>query len=63
MAVRTLTYQDLTHAQRQQGARAMRERLLGVLNHPFITPEQQKAIFEKIALVDRWERLEISERE
>ena len=30
MAVRTLTYRDLTPEQRQHGARGMREKLLGV---------------------------------
>lgn len=59
MAVRTLTYMDLTPAQRQKGASRMREKLRSVLNHPFITPDQNMAIFDKIAMVDRWERLEI----
>ncbi len=57
MAVRTLTYRDLTAQQRQRGASKVRERLLGVLNHPFLTPEQRASIYTKIEMLTRWEHL------
>jgi hypothetical protein len=59
MAVRTLTYWDLTQVQRARGAHKMREKLLGILSHPFVTPEQRTSIFDKIAMVDRWEHLKL----
>jgi hypothetical protein len=59
MAVRTLTYRDLTSEQRRLGAAQMRERLLGVLNHPFLTDDQRKAISDKIAMLGRWEALAV----
>ena len=55
--VRTINYRDLTVEQRRRGAAKTRERLMGVLNQPFLSNEQRAAIWEKIELVGRWERL------
>jgi len=57
MAVRTLTYRDLTAEQRHRGAAKARERLLGFLNHPFLTPEQRASVYAKINMLSRWESL------
>lgn len=59
MAVRTLTYRDLTPLQRAQGARKARERLLGLLNNPFLTVEQRQAVYDKIGNLKRWESLQL----
>jgi hypothetical protein len=60
MAVRTLTYRDLTAEQRRRGAKTVRERLMGVLSQPFITDDQRKAIYEKFNRLDHWERLALA---
>lgn len=57
--IRTISYRDLTPKQRTEGARKARARLKGFLNNPFLTVEQIKSVYDKIALVSRWERLEI----
>lgn len=59
MAVRTLTYRDLTPQQRQQGARKARERLLGLLNNPFMTVEQRQSVYDKIGALNLWEQLRL----
>jgi hypothetical protein len=57
--IRTISYRDLTPKQRTEGARKARARLKGFLNNPFLTVDQIKAVYDKITLVGRWERLEI----
>jgi hypothetical protein len=57
--IRTLTYRDLTDKQRAHGAKKSRERLLGVLNNPFLTVDQRQTVYEKISLVGRWEKLQL----
>lgn len=59
MAVRTFSYRDLTPEQRRVGAQKQREKLLSFLGHPFVTADQVKAIHDKIARLDKWERLEL----
>lgn len=61
MAVRTLTYRDLTQEQRAKGARRARERLMGLLNNPFLTVEQRQAVYTKIGTLNLWENLQIEE--
>jgi hypothetical protein len=61
MAVRTLTYRDLTPEQRTKGARKTRERLLGLLNNPFLSVEQRQAVFDKIGNLMRWEKLQLED--
>jgi len=57
--IRTMTYRDLTPERRAQAARKTREKLLGLLNNPFLTVEQRKAVYDKIGLVGRWEKLQL----
>ncbi len=57
--VRTLTYRDLTPAQRAKAANGARTKLLGFLENPFLSAEQRQAVFDKIALVGRWEKLQL----
>lgn len=61
MAVRTLTYRDLTPEQRAKGARRTRERLMGLLNNPFLSVEQRQAVHAKIGTLNLWENLQIEE--
>ena len=61
MAVRTLTYRDLTQKQRAHGARKAREKLLGLLQNPFLTGEQRQAVFTKIGNLDQWEHLKLDD--
>jgi len=59
--IRTLTYRDLTQDQRTKGARKARARLLGLLNNPFFTAEQKKAVQDKLLRLNKWENLQIHE--
>lgn len=61
MAVRTLTYRDLTAEQRTQGARKARERLLGFLDNPFMTADQREAVYAKIGALNLWEKLSLDD--
>jgi hypothetical protein len=57
MAVRTLSYRNLTDEQRRLGSKQVRERLMSVMGQPFVTEEQRAAIWQKIEHLSRWERL------
>jgi hypothetical protein len=57
--IRTLTYRDLTQAQRARGARKMRESLGGHLSNPFLSTEQRDKILDRINLVGQWEHLQL----
>ncbi len=57
--IRTMTYRDLTAAQRATGARKTREKLMGLLNNPFLSIDQRQSVYDKIALVGRWEKLQL----
>jgi hypothetical protein len=61
MAVRTITYRELTPAQRAKAARQARERLTGFLNNPFLSVGQRQAIFDKIAKLTPWEKLQLDD--
>lgn len=56
MAVRHLTYLDLTPDQRREGAARAREKYRSVLANPFLTKEQSEAVQKEIAKIDSWER-------
>ena len=58
--IRTLSYRDLTPQQRSKGAQKARERLLMLLNNPFLTIDQKTAVYDKIAHIGRWEKLQIA---
>lgn len=57
--IRSLTYRDLTDKQRAQGAKRSREKLLAVLNNPFLTVDQRQTVYDRISLVGRWEKLQL----
>ncbi len=57
--IRTLTYRDLTPAQRAKAAHDTRQKLLGLLNNPFLTAEQRNAVFAKMDRVGKWEKLQL----
>jgi hypothetical protein len=58
--IRTLSYRDLTPEQRAKGAKKARERLLALLNNPFLTVDQKKSIYDKITHIGHWEKLQIA---
>ena len=55
MAIKHLTYLDLTPEQRRQGAGEARTRLQGHLMHPFLTPGQRAQVEQEFARVGAWE--------
>ena len=56
MAVRSLSYKDLTPAQRQKGAAEARQRIMSMMANPFLPPDQ-RAHFEKaLEHLSQWEQ-------
>jgi hypothetical protein len=55
MAIKHITYLDLTPEQRRQGAGEARTRLQGHLAHPFLTPGQRAQVAEEFARIGAWE--------
>lgn len=55
MAIKTLSYLDLTPEQRRDGARTARERLRSLSANPFLTAEQHAQIAEQMVHLDHWE--------
>ncbi len=56
MAIKHISYADLTPEQRRKGAEEARKRLSGMLMAPFLTPEQQLAIQAQLKNIDDWEQ-------
>ena len=56
MAIKTMSYLELTPEQRRFGAKAMKDRLRASLANASLTPEQQKQVSAQIAHLDKWER-------
>lgn len=56
MAIKHMTYLDLTPAQRKEGADQARAKLQGLLTNPWLTPEQRTQVGEQIARVGDWEQ-------
>jgi hypothetical protein len=59
MAVRHLSYLDLTPDQRYASAGLAREKLRGLLANPFLTREQLTSINDQIHRIDLWEKGEL----
>ncbi len=57
--IRTISYRDLTADQRSKGAQKNRQRLLGFLSNPFLTGDQRQAVYDKIAFIGKWEKLQL----
>lgn len=56
MAIRHLTYLDLTPEQRREGAKGAREQLRQAAASPYLTLEQRAAINERTELIHKWEK-------
>lgn len=55
MAIKHLTYLDLTPAQRREGATVARERLQASLGTPFLNQDQRQVVLAEMARVVDWE--------
>jgi len=55
MAIRTLTYLDLSPEDRQTAAKQARERLRGMLANPLLTAENREVLADHLAHLDKWE--------
>lgn len=55
MAIKTISYLDLTPEQRREGARTARARLRALAANPFLNDDQRKQIADQMAHLDRWE--------
>ena len=55
MAIKTLSYLDLTPEQRRTGSKAARERLRSLASNPFLTNEQKEQLSEQMRKLDLWE--------
>lgn len=53
--VRTITYLDLTPAQRARGARKARENLIGILSNPLLNEDQRNQIHAHVERISLWE--------
>lgn len=60
MAIRTLSYKDLSPEQRREGAKKARERIQGALLNPSLTTDQLAYLKTQMARVDQWERCELN---
>ena len=56
MAVRTLSYLDLTPAQRRKGAGVARDRLRSLMGNPFLTADQKAHLQNEMHRLDLWEK-------
>lgn len=56
MTVRSVSYLDLSPAQRQRGAAVARERLRANLTNPLLTDDQKKQIHTEMLRLDYWEK-------
>lgn len=61
MAIRALSYLDLTPAQRKVAADRVRGRLQALLADPLLAPEQKYVIQQQVERVDAWEAGTLSE--
>ena len=55
MAVRTLSYLDLTPEQRSQAATRLRDTLRGQLGNPFLSAEQRSVVQYQVDRITQWE--------
>lgn len=55
MAIKTLSYLDLTPEQRRNGAKQARERLRSLAGNPFLTEDQRTQLQEQLRKLDLWE--------
>jgi hypothetical protein len=53
--VRTLTYRDLTPAQRARGARKARESLTGLLSNPLLDEGSRTQLLAHMDRISQWE--------
>lgn len=61
MAVKHLSYRDLSPEQRKKGAADARQRVVAMMSTPFL-PAEQRAYFEKnLEQINQWERGALSE--
>ncbi len=56
MAVKRITYLDLSPEQRRKGAEQARLRLRGVLANPFLPAEQVRQVHQQLEHLDQWEK-------
>lgn len=59
MAVKHLTYLDLTPEQRALAASEARGRIKNLLANPFITPDQAEHLRLEMLRIGQWERGEV----
>lgn len=59
MAVRTLSYLDLTPSERSEGAKVARERLRALLINPLLDNEQRQVIEQSLDRLHKWEHGQI----
>lgn len=55
MAVKTLSYLELSPEDRKVAARQARERLRGLMANPLLTPENRETLADHLAHLDDWE--------
>jgi hypothetical protein len=60
MAVKHMSYLDLTPEQRSEGAQKGRQRIQAMLLSPFLTGDQAAILHKQLARIDEWERGAIS---
>ena len=56
MAIKLLTYLDLTPEQRKKAASAARGQLQAAAANPFLAADQRKAIVGQMARLSQWEQ-------
>lgn len=56
MAVKHLSYLDLTPEQRREGAQKGRERIQAMLMSPLLTGDQIAALHQQLDRLDQWEQ-------
>ncbi len=55
MAIKTISYLELTPEQRREGARLARERLRVLSANPFLTEDQHAQLRDQMLRLDAWE--------
>ena len=56
MSAKTISYKDLTPAQRRKGASEARQRVMAMLSNPFLPAEQRASFDSHLVKLDLWER-------
>ena len=59
MAIKHISYTDLTPKQRRQGAEDARKRITAMMSSPLLTADQHLALQAQMRLVDQWEHGEL----